>query len=347
MSSPCGTAGYDRFVGVDIAAKTFTASWLDPGGAPTRPVTLQQTASGYDELRERLLSTGSVPERILVVMEATGSYWITLATTLVGAGFVVGVINPAQAHHFAKALLRRAKTDAIDAQTLARLAELLRPQPWTPPPAIWTELQQRLAQRDALISMQRQVRNRSHALEQGPVVIASVRVRMESLIATLGEQIAEVEGEIERALEMDEEWARSAERLRSIPGVGIITAAWLLVATLNFTLCESAEAATSYAGLAPHPRQSGTSVRGKPTIGHTGSGRLRTALYLATLSASQHNPVIKGFYERLREAGKPVKVARCAAARKLLHVAWAVGTSGESFDPEYQKKRQQPECAVA
>ena len=86
-------------------------------------------------------------------------------------------------------------------------------------------------------------------------------------------------------------------------------------------------------------------MRGKPTIGHTGNGRLRTALYLATLSASQHNPVIKGFYLRLREAGKPVKVARCAAARKLLHVAWAVGTSGESFDPEYQKKQQQ-ECAV-
>jgi len=144
-----------------------------------------------------------------------------------------------------------------------------------------------------------------------------------------------------RALELDEEWAQAVERLRSIPGVGIITAAWLLVATLNFTLCESAEAATSYAGLAPHPRQSGTSVRGKPTIGHTGNGRLRTALYLATLSASQHNPVIKGFYERLREAGKPVKVARCAAARKLLHIAWAVGTSGERFDPEYQPKQQQ------
>ncbi len=81
--------------------------------------------------------------------------------------------------------------------------------------------------------------------------------------------------------------------------MGIITAAWLLVVTLNFTLCDSVEATASYAGLAPHPRQSGTSVRGKPTIGHTGNGRLRTALYLATLSASQHNPVIKGFYERL------------------------------------------------
>lgn len=341
MPPLCGTSGYDRFVGVDIAAKTLTASWLDPGGAPTHPVTMKQTPDGYGEFQERLLSTGSVPQRILVVMEATGSYWITLATTLVGAGFVVAVINPAQAHHFAKALLRRAKTDAIDAQTLARLAEPLRPQPWTPPPAIWAELGQRLAQRDALISMLRQVRNQLHALEQGPMVIASVRGRMESLIATLGEQISEVEKEIERALELDEEWAQAAERLRSIPGVGIITAAWLLVATLNFTLCESAEAATSYAGLAPHPRQSGTSVWGKPTIGHTGNGRLRTALYLATLSASQHNPAIKGFYERLREAGKPVKVARCAAARKLLHIAWAVGTSGERFDPEYQPKQQQ------
>jgi transposase len=90
-----------------------------------------------------LFLTHVAPGQVLVVMEATGTYWLSLATFLVRQGFVVSAINPAQAHSFAKALLRRAKTDAIDAQTLAQLAALLQPKPWTPP-AIYEELEQRL-----------------------------------------------------------------------------------------------------------------------------------------------------------------------------------------------------------
>ena len=82
------------------------------------------------------------------------------------------------------------------------------------------------------------------------------------------------------------------------------------------------------------PRESGRSVRGRPTIGHDGNRRLRTALYMATLSAARYNPAITVFYERLRAAGKPHKVARCAAARKLLHQAWALGTKQQRFDPQ-------------
>jgi Transposase IS116/IS110/IS902 family len=104
------------------------------------------------------------------------------------------------------------------------------------------------------------------------------------------------------------------------------------VSTLNFTTCDTVEALTAYAGLAPMPRQSGTSVWHRPSIGHTGNGRLRTAFYMATLSAAQHNPVIKAFYTRLRAAGKPEKVARCAAARKLSisHGRWSRRLNGLS-----------------
>ncbi|MGO8949340.1 MAG: transposase [Ktedonobacterales bacterium] len=101
----------------------------------------------------------------------------------------------------------------------------------------------------------------------------------------------------------------------------------------------------AYAGLAPMPRQSGTSVNKRPCIGHGGNGRLRTALYLATLAGARFNPILKAFHERLRAAGKPPKVARCAVARKLLCLAWAVGTHGEVFDPAYQA-RATPRHAV-
>ncbi len=333
------------FVGIDIAAKTLAAAWLRPGEAASRPITLAQSPQGFAALQERLGQTGCVPAEVHVVMEATGSYWIALATTLVHSGYRVSVINPAQAHHFAKALLKRAKTDAIDAQTLAQLAALLQPAPWTPPPTVYYEVQQRLAQRDALLDVQRQLMNQLHALLLTPFVVASVKARMEELIDTLGQQITALDAEVREALAADAAWAASAARLQSIKGVGLITAAWLLVTTLNFTICPTPEAAAAYAGLAPNPYESGTSVRGRPRIGHTGNGRLRTALYLATLSAAQHNPVIKAFYERLRAAGKPTKVARCAAARKLLHIAWAVVRKEEDFDPAYAQRHPQPMAA--
>ena len=130
---------------------------------------------------------------------------------------------------------------------------------------------------------------------------------------------------------------RCRERLQSITGVGWVTAAWTLVTTLNLTRCDTVEALTAYAGLAPMPRQSGIKRVASPSIGHTGNGRLRTAFYMATLSAVQHSPVIKTFYARLRKAGKPEKVARCAAARKLLHLAWAVVKKDQPFDPYYAR----------
>ena len=326
---------YALFVGVDIAAQTATVATQRPGTKASRSFTIDQTPDGYTSLLHQLQVTGSIPDQVLVVMEATGSYWISLATRLVHEGFAVSVIHPAQAHHFAKALLKRAKTDAIDAQTLAQLAMVLQPEPWTPPPPIYYALQQRLAQRDDLLTLRQQVRNQLHALVQHPHVVPEVHARMERVLATFETQLVEVESEIAAALTQDSAWAAAAVRRQSIKGVGWVTAAWTLVTTLNFTSCDPVDALTAYAGLAPMPRQSGSSIWHRPAIGHTGNSRLRTAFYMATLSAAQHNPIIKAFYTRLREAGKPEKVARCASARKLLPIAWAVVKKDQRFDPHY------------
>ena len=126
--------------------------------------------------------------------------------------------------------------------------------------------------------------------------------------------------------------------MESIPGIGVLTAAWLLVLTVNFSLCATPAAVTNYAGLAPLARDSGTRVHGRAQLGHGGNARVRTVVYLATLSAAQHNPMIKAFYDRLRAVGKPMKVARWAAARKLLQLAYAVVTHRRRFDPAYQQR---------
>lgn len=325
---------YRLFVGVDIAAATFTAAWMAAGAAPGPPVTHPQRPAGYAALQRQLAATAP-PADTLVVLEATGSYWVALAVTLHAAGYGVSAINPLQAHHFAKAQLRRAKTDPLDAENLAQLAAALRPAVWTPPPAVYHEVRQRLTARDALVTMRQQTRNQRHALVQWPVVVASVQQHLDEVIALLDARIADLEAEIATVLAASD-WAESLACLTSAPGIGVLTAAWLLVSTMNFTLCPTPEAATAYAGLAPMPHTSGSSVRGQARIGHGGRGRLRTALYMATLAAVRYNPVLKAFYTRLRTAGKPIKVARCAAARKLLHLAWALVTKQQRYQSNHR-----------
>jgi len=252
------------------------------------------------------------------------------------AGYHVAVVNPAHVYNYAKSLPRRSKSDGLDARLLTQFGLERKLETWTPPPAVYHELRQRLMARDGLLTMRQQARNQLHALEQWPVRVAAVHQQMTQLIESLDEQLRVLEKAIGEVL-ADGAWAKSAAHLQSIPGLGLVTVAWLLVGTVNFTTCVSAQAASHYVGLAPMERQSGTSIRGRPSIGHGGNKRVRAALYMATLSAARYNPAIKTFYNRLREAGKPAKVARCAAARKLMHLAFAVVTKGQDYDPSYQE----------
>lgn len=326
---------YSAFVGVDVSAESAHVVYITSEGEIGEPFVISQTRSGMGALQKSLLATGYQVARILVVMEATGVYWMKLAVFLHAAGFAVSVINPAQAHYFARALLQRSKTDRIDARLLAQLAAKLQPEPWQPLSETYEELYQRLTQREALFHMLQQERNRLHAVRQRPQTVTDVAVRLEAHIGFLQAQIAEIDEEFKRVLAQDKAWARTAGLLRSIKGFGPVATFWLLTATHNFTACTSPEQVASYAGLVPRQFESGSSVRGRPTIGHAPHARLRQALYMACLSAVQHNPIIKAFYQRLLDRGKPKKVALCACARKLIHIAWAVVTKECSFDPRH------------
>lgn len=326
---------YTLFVGSDISAESVDIASKTVSSLPTAAKKFEQSEKGIQGVIRDVLGLGHQPEQTLIVMEATGSYWMRLALALHEAGFVVSVINPSQAHYFAKALLQRTKTDPIDAQMLAQLAEKLTPDPWTPPPAIYFELQQRLTRRDALIHIRTQEKNRLHALSQYPTIIPGVADSLQHHLVFIQQQINQLEAELKALLLSDHEWSLSAQRLLTIPGVGILTAAQVLTATLNFSLCDNPEQAASFAGLVPHVRHSGSSVRGKASLGGGGHARLRQSLYMAALSAVRFNPPIKAFYTRLLERGKPNKVARCAAARKLLHICWAVVVKQRDFDPYF------------
>jgi transposase len=326
---------YTLYVGIDVAAESVSSQWLDSTGGLSQVACFAQDKPGRKKLLRWLGKAGSAPEHTLVVLEATGVYWMALAQALHEAGYVVSVVNPAQVRHFARSLLQRGKTDGLDATLLARFAAQYQPVPWTPPPPLYEELRQRLTQRDALIQMRQQERNRLAALRRIPHRITAILGRVRQHIAYLDRQIKTLDAEIQQALRSDPDWAESAARLRSIKGFGPVTIAWLLVATCNFTTCASPSQLAAYAGLVPFPFQSGSSVSRRATIGHAGHARLRAALYMAALSASRFNPAIKAFFDRLIANGKPVKVALCACARKLVHIAWALIAHHTFFDPAY------------
>lgn len=322
------------FVGVDIAAETATVVWQSAPRQFSAPLVIDQDESGYRTL-VRVLTEQAAPDAIRVVMEATSTYWMGLAYYLHAQGLHVSVVNPLQAHHFAQAQLQRSKTDAIDARSLSELARVLQPARWTPPPAICDQLQQRLAQREDLVRTRTSWRNRLHAVRHHPHADPTVVARWEQLLAALDAPIQALEAEIAALLASDHAWSDSARRLLTITGIGTLTAAWLLVATHNFAYCQTPEQAAAFAGLAPHPRDSGTSRRGKRQTGHGGSAPLRGVLYMAAGSALRHNPPVRAFYQRLLDRGKLKKVARVAAARKLLTIAWAVVVKQRTFDPLY------------
>lgn len=328
------TLAYTKIVGVDIAAQSAVTVETADGKEFGKAFEVEQKQAGWQQLVRTLQQRGCVPGQTLVVMEATGTYWMQLAVFLHGAGYAVSVVNPADVKRFGQLRHQFAKTDALDARLLAAYGFTMQPEPWSPPPAIYEELVQRLNERDAVVHMLTQERNRLHALARRPAHVSDVQQRAQARLSMLQAQLDEIDRYLLRTLISDHAWAEAAKRLLTITGVGMVTAAWLLVGTLAFTACASPQQAAAYAGVVPVPRQSGTSLHAAPHIHPASHARLRTALYAASLSAVRFNPLLRPFYQRLRAAGKPVKVARIAVTRKLIHIAWAVVTHHTDFDPQ-------------
>jgi transposase len=321
------------YVGADIAAESIQIDWVDSASQQQQQVTLKQHQQAYGQLVKQLTRVASA-DHIQVVLEATGNYWLSFAEYLHQAGLVVSVLNPIQAKHFAKARLLRTKTDRVDAALLREYGRVMQPDAWEPPPPICQQLQQYLNRRDDLIQMRNAERNRLHALKHHPHAQPDILQPLQAHIRSLAQQIRALERTIRSRLLSHHDWAQAVGHLLTVKGLGYLTIARILTATHAFARCETPEQAASFAGLAPHVRQSGK-WKGKSTIGGGGHAALRQALYMAALSAARFNPLLRTFYQRLLQQGKLRKVALCAVARKLLHLAWALVVKQRDFDPNY------------
>jgi len=248
--------------------------------------------------------------RLLVVFEATGSYDARLRRTLERAGVPFARVNPNRSRSFAKAEGILAKTDRVDARMLAlmgRKMELV-PDPASCPTR--RKLTALMKRRDQLVATRKQEKIRLHEVDV-PEIAENIRTH----IAWLKTRIDEIDDQVQALIANHEALSRDARIMQSIPGVGDVTSS-LLLALMPEIGSASRRAVSALAGVAPVNNDSGMR-RGQRHI-RGGRKRVRDALYMAALSAVRNSPRFKAFYEALREAGKPAKVALIAVARKLL-----------------------------
>jgi transposase len=248
----------------------------------------------------------------LVVFEATGVYDLELREALRQAGIRFARINPARARDFARASGQLAKTDPIDARMLAAFARAMKPITEQVATPVRNALARLAKRRDQLVAMRAQEKNRRSEADDRAMV-----GRIGRFIEVLDGEIAEIEADISALIKAEQEISEDAQLMRSLPGIGPVACMQLLAQMPELGQVGPKQVA-ALAGLAPFNVDSGT-YRGKRKIAG-GRKRVRDALYMAALNAVRRADPFKAFYTRLREAGKPAKLALIAVARKLLTV---------------------------
>ena len=292
-----------RYLGVDVAKETLAVAferqrWQWPN-----------TKEGH---RQLIAQIRKLAQRgpIHVVCEATGPYHLAMCLALQNAAIAVTISNPMQIHHFGRSEGQRAKTDPIDAALIERFGNARRP-PADPP------LCPQLLALNELVNHRRQLVELLKALrtQRQQVLSAAVGQEIERSIALVQDRIEALQEQMQKLIDANAAWQQRLKILTSTKGVGFLTAVILLVkmpelGSLNRGQCGA------LAGVAPYDRDSGNQ-RGRRSI-KGGRAEVRSALYMAALSAIRFNPHFQNFHQRLLKANKPFKVAITAVMRKLV-----------------------------
>lgn len=267
---------------------------------------LPNTAAGHRRLLKHLANHPGIH----LLCEATGGYERDVTASLHQAGIPVSVLNPGRVRHFARAQGQRAKTDRIDAAVLTAYGQALHPKPTPARSALEQQLTELIRRRTQVLEILVAQRLQSQHLTV-PALVRQAR----SLIRRLEADVDQIEAQLKALRTQAAQLDHRAQKLEAITGVGTLTALSVLAELPELGTLNRRQAA-ALAGLAPHPRESGN-WQGRRSIGG-GRTAVRRALYMAALVAARSNHQLKAFYQRLRTAGKPAKVALAAVMRKLI-----------------------------
>lgn len=311
---------YSFFVGIDIA-KAHVDLCIRPLEIEHR---FANTAEGLHDLRAFLAQHGVIAEGALVLVEATGGLQATTVAELTAAGYDVVVINPRQIRDFARASGMLAKTDQLDAAILASYAERMHPQVRPLPDAAAQALIDLVARRRQLVEMLVAEQNRRQ--QASP----KIRQGIDQHIAWLRTQLTTVDHDLETMIRTTPRWQQQDDLLQSFPGVGPGVSRTLIALLPELGTISSKQIA-ALVGVAPMNRDSGK-LRGKRTI-VGGRSAVRSALFMAAMSATCHNPVIRAYYQGLCQRGKAKMTAMVAAMHKILTILNAMVKTQTRFIP--------------
>ncbi|NMM48529.1 IS110 family RNA-guided transposase [Marinigracilibium pacificum] len=274
-----------------------------------------------------------VKDSHLVVMEATGPYYLPLALFLYENKVNVSIINPLVIKRFSQMRMIRAKTDRKDALVIAQYGQVEKPKLWEPPSALHFKIQQLNSYSEGLIRRRAVANSQLHAFECSGQITNQLRRQLKIEIQDYDTRIRQVEKEVQKLLE--DAYGQVYQNLQTIPGIGPKSAALLLIMTNGFESFESYKQVISYFGLAPRIFQSGSSVYGKSKICKMGMSKVRKTLYMAARSAIKCNKACKELYERLRSKGKSHRLALIAAANKLIKQSFAIVKNNMKYNPAF------------
>lgn len=322
-------------LGIDVSKSKLDVALLLGGKVKSKVV--QNTPDGHQILLEWISKSKVSLSALHVCMEATGVYHEAVATTLHGAGLKVSVVNPACIKGFGHGENIRNKNDEIDAGLIARYCLAMAPEPWTPPPLEQRQLKGWTMRVQALQDIRQQEANRLEAHTVSGM--QDVADHVKEHIVWLDEEIKKLEKEIDDHIDRHPDLKRDADLITTIPGIGKTTVARVLGHLGDIRRFDSAKAFAAFLGVTPRQATSGSSVRGRTIISKTGNASLRAALFMPSMVAQRHNPIVRQFAERLLATGMAKRAVISAVTHKLTHLIYGVIRTGKPFDANYLTKR--------
>jgi transposase len=317
------------WAGIDVSAAQLVAAIEDTGGTVHR-VEVANDASGHRALLAALRPAGKC---VRVCLEATGVYHFDLAVALQGTrGVQVMVANPRSTKDFARAAMRRSKTDRVDAAMLLDFVKRMPFRAWSPPSAAVLNLRAFTRRIEALILTRVQEKHRLHAVSRSAALSPTLAAASRAHIAFLDQSLRDLTTEAQTLVAADPHLARRFAQLVSVPGIATRSALRLLAELAVLPADMTVRQWVAHSGLDPRHYTSGSSIHRAPRISRTGNGHLRGALYMPALVAIRVDAAVKTFYATLLSRQKRPKQALVAVMRKRLHAIYGMFRHDEVYD---------------
>lgn len=313
---------YKEIYGVDISKDVF-----DVFSVKTGHLQFKNDSNGILKFKKTL------DESSLVVMEATGYYHYRLAQYLHQQEVLVSVVNPLSVKRFIQMKLAKVKTDKSDAKAICEYGKMNEVPLYTALTNVQSECLQIFRLLDSYVKKRTATKNKLHGEETLDIPSKTVYLSLRRNEKHLNKEINGLEERLLDLVKQDQQ--HQLTLLKSIPGMGVKTALFLIVVTDGFSKFETASQLCSYVGITPTIRESGSSVRGRSRISKVGNKKLRNLLFLCSFSACKHNKACREIYERIVAKGKSKKLALIAVANKLLKQAFAIAKSGRPYDENF------------